>query len=488
MLSHVLETIIARLTGPDAWLYLAIPVTTGIIGWVTNIVALRMTFYPLEFIGIEPYLGWQGILPRKAVKIARQFSDLLTENLLSVTSLFDQIDPENVAREMNPAFEDLIEPTLRDAIADHSPSLWTVLPDRARGLMAKYLDAQLPELLKNLPDEEHDLLEEPNPEAVRKAIEEHDRPLEDLLDDMLHDRSPDLWESLPNEMRNRVILAVREDLPRIISGVIDDMKEDIDEIFNLKDMTVKQVEQNREILNEVFQESGKDELTFIERSGLYFGSLFGLVQMVLWMFYQPWWLLPAVGFFVGLATNYIAIQLIFSPKNPVNLGLFKLQGLAYKRRAEINEIFSRITRNRILNVQNILGYMTKGPGKPRVFNILQKHVHVAMDKLGGPFNPLINRAIGTERYFELKNNLARELMAVLPEAMEYSMDYLETELSLEVVLRENLDALPPEDYETVMRTPYKEDEWILILVGGVLGFTAGILQLIYLFGGHLPML
>lgn len=488
MVTHVLEVIVARLTGPNAWLYLAIPVTTGLIGWITNIVALRMTFYPIEFIGIGPYVGWQGILPRKAVKIARQFSDLLTENLLSVRKLFDQVDPENVAREMNPAFDELIEPTLRDAISDHSPSLWNVLPDRARGLMTRYLDIQLPELLDQIPAEDKEFLEDPSPEAIRELIEKHDRPLVDLLDDMLHENSPALWESLPNELRNRVIIEVKKDLPRILSGVIDDLQNNMDEVFNLKDMVVTEVKQNRGILNEVFQKSGQDELTFIKRSGLYFGCLFGVVQMVLWMFYQPWWLLPAVGFFVGLATNYIAIQLIFTPKDPINLGFGTVQGLAYKRRSEINEIFSRITRDRILNVKNILGYMTKGPGKPGVYRILQKHIHVAMDNLGGPFNPLINRAIGTERYFELKNNLTRELMKVLPEAMEYSMDYLETELSLELVLRKNLDALPPEDYETVMRTPYKEDEWILILVGGLLGFTAGILQLVYLFGGNLPFL
>jgi len=52
----------------DMWLYLSIPFISGFIGWITKVVAVRMMFSPIEFVGIKPYLGWQGIVPRKAEK------------------------------------------------------------------------------------------------------------------------------------------------------------------------------------------------------------------------------------------------------------------------------------------------------------------------------------------------------------------------------------------------------------------------------------
>ena len=45
-------------------IYLAIPITSALVGWLTNVVAIKMTFYPLNFIGIKP-IGWQGIIPSK---------------------------------------------------------------------------------------------------------------------------------------------------------------------------------------------------------------------------------------------------------------------------------------------------------------------------------------------------------------------------------------------------------------------------------------
>ena len=50
------------------WLYFVIPFISGFVGWFTNVLALHMTFYPLEFKGVklwqpegQPFglFGWQ---------------------------------------------------------------------------------------------------------------------------------------------------------------------------------------------------------------------------------------------------------------------------------------------------------------------------------------------------------------------------------------------------------------------------------------------
>ena len=44
---------------------LSIPFISAIVGWSTNFLAVKMMFYPIEFIGFKPYLGWQGLIPAK---------------------------------------------------------------------------------------------------------------------------------------------------------------------------------------------------------------------------------------------------------------------------------------------------------------------------------------------------------------------------------------------------------------------------------------
>ena len=64
---------------PNFWGFVTIPVVAAVVTWAHVWFAMKMVFYPLEFVGIwKPWLGWQGIVPRKATARAvsreRQFA------------------------------------------------------------------------------------------------------------------------------------------------------------------------------------------------------------------------------------------------------------------------------------------------------------------------------------------------------------------------------------------------------------------------------
>ena len=51
-------------------LVLLIPFVAGFIGWFTNWLAVKATLYPVDFVGIPPVFGWQGIIPANAKEMA----------------------------------------------------------------------------------------------------------------------------------------------------------------------------------------------------------------------------------------------------------------------------------------------------------------------------------------------------------------------------------------------------------------------------------
>ena len=95
------ETASTRMTSllntQEFWQYLSIPVIAALIGWTTNWLAIKMTFYPLEFIGKPPLLGWQGIIPSKARKMAAISVDATISKIGTVREIFQQIDPKVLA-------------------------------------------------------------------------------------------------------------------------------------------------------------------------------------------------------------------------------------------------------------------------------------------------------------------------------------------------------------------------------------------------------
>ena len=84
----------------------------------------------MEFIGIKPYLGWQGIIPNKAVKMSTISVDLRTSKLISVKELFSKIDPNKVATQMRPEFNRISKEIMDEIMDEQAPEIWSKVPNK----------------------------------------------------------------------------------------------------------------------------------------------------------------------------------------------------------------------------------------------------------------------------------------------------------------------------------------------------------------------
>jgi len=395
----------------DYWIYLAIPIISALVGWSTNILAIKMTFLPLEFIGIPPYLGWQGIIPSKAAVMAGKSVDLMTKNLLTVEERFAQIEPERVVGEMQAEVRRI----------------------------------------------------------ARRVVEE-----------VMQSQARWIWLSLPSGVKEDVYANAEKDLPRIIEDMVIEIKSQISQLFDLKGMVTATLTENKELLNRIFLKSGEEEFKFIERSGLYFGFIFGLVQMIVWSFFQPWWLLPLGGLIIGYATNWLALKLIFHPTQPRKFGFWVVQGIFLKRQKEVSAEYAQIVANDILNARNIYDNLLYGKESDRFVSIIQSFVIKAVEQTYDRSHELI-KAITSEKRLAIAKNIA--ISGVLEDlriTVHHLYGYTEQALNMENTLRDRMSRLSPGKFQSFLRPVFQEDEFKLILVGAVLGLFAGTLQM-YLF-------
>jgi len=64
---------------------------------------------------------------------------------------------------------------------------------------------------------------------------------------------------------------------------------------DLKELVVTEMCEDKRTIVELFQRCGREELKFLTNSGLFFGFLLGLIQMVVWLFYDNPWTLTIGG-------------------------------------------------------------------------------------------------------------------------------------------------------------------------------------------------
>ncbi|MCB0846680.1 MAG: DUF445 domain-containing protein, partial [Bacteroidetes bacterium] len=313
------------------------------------------------------------------------------------------------------------------------------------------------------------------------------RLTEQIIDETLEDQAPVLWETAPALLKKQIFKKASEDLPQVVEDLMQDVKTNISDLFDLRGMVVEELENDKGLLNKIFLDVGREEFKFIERSGFYFGFLFGIIQMaVFWSVvnagYSAGWILPLAGLLVGWATNYLALKMIFEPLRPKRIGFWNIQGLFLKRQMEVADEYAKIVSERILTSQNIFERLLTGPASDRLSTIIHSHVKKAVDATAGLSKPLIQLTQGTRKYIEIKNTVSQRFLEELPRSIKYVFEYAEEALDIENTLRTKMQALGPVEFVGFLRPVFQEDEWKLILVGAVLGLLAGIAQLLLVFG------
>lgn len=301
--------------------------------------------------------------------------------------------------------------------------------------------------------------------------------LDRLMNEVAKKHSPTVWELMPQRVKQELVSKAAAEAPECIARMMEEVRSNITQCFDLEWMVVENLKRNTELLCQIFIRCGYKELVFIRNSGIYMGLLFGVLQMICWVFYRAWWILPAVGGVVGTLTNWIALKMIFSPVEPVPICCgWKLHGLFLQRQDEVAAVYGRVIARQVLNGKAIAQAFLNGPTTDRLFGIIQTHVQRACDDFAGPSRKLLALTVGDEAYRKMKEDVVRGALEMTPEALYRLEGDADAALDLENTLREKLQMISSRQFEQLLHPVFEQDEWKLVILGGVLGVAVGILQ------------
>jgi uncharacterized membrane protein YheB (UPF0754 family) len=414
---------------------LLIPVIAGAIGYGTNWVAVKMLFYPVHFVGFRiPGLGiLNSYLPRRIRQIP--------------------------------------------GVAHGGIGWQGIIPSRAAKMGSIAVDKGIAKL--GSPSEFYDKLE---PDKIAAHIvNTSGEEIWELVETIIVREHPQLWADLPLPIKERVRERMQAHLPSIVKEITDDIGDNVDHLLDIKLMVIRRIEEQPHLANRIFLEVGQKEMDFIVNSGFLFGLLLGIPQIPIFATLSYWWILPIGGVIVGYLTNVIALRVIFQPVRPKRVGPFKVQGLFLRRQPEVADVYSRIIAEDIVNLENIGKELMRGRRADRTKRLIANRMRPAIDRTVGLARPAVRVAFGTREYDAVQDALAVG-------AVDYTMKpFSDREFNrsqseaIYGLLEERMQEMPPEDFSEMLRTAMIEDEWMLILLGAVLGFVAGCLQIAFVF-------
>jgi uncharacterized membrane protein YheB (UPF0754 family) len=410
--------------------FFTVPLFTGIIGYVTNWSGVVMLFYPVHFKGFKiPGLS------RIATVMPRRIQQIPGVMLGGIG--------------------------------------WQgIIPSRAAKMGSIAVDKGIAKV-----GSPSDFYEQLEPDKMAEhIIASSQKDMRDLVERIMQREHPQLWNELPPQVRERVHERVQDQLPAIIHEITDEIGTNIDQLLDIKLMVIRRIEEQPELANRIFLDVGKKELRFIQNFGFFFGLVQGIPLAFITQLYHPWWVVALGGVIIGYVTNWVALWMIFEPVHPRKIGPFTIQGLFIKRQPEVAEVYSKIIADDIVTLSNMGRELLSGPSSDRTRRMIATALRPAIDRSVGWARQAVRVAVGTREYDAIRESVAVEAVdyAVTPMS-EPEFNRRQSE-AIRALIVERMRALPPEDFSEMLRSAMREDEWLLLLHGAVLGFGAGMIH------------
>jgi uncharacterized membrane protein YheB (UPF0754 family) len=418
---------------PDFWAILSIVPVTALVTWAHVWMALKMVFYPIKFWGFylgNLPIGWQGIVPRKAGRISGIITDNTLSKIGSLQEFLDAMDPEEMA-----------------------------------GIISQQVNLEL----------------------------------DALIDEIMLDCKATLWENLPYAIKRRIYAQAHAQVPAVLKDLVTELSVNVEQLVDMRSMVVNKMENDRKLMVRMFLKVGQKEINFIWHISALIGMCFGFVQMFVYVFVPEHWTVPFFAAIWGFLTNWIAIWMVFNPIDPhpmkypklftrlkhkrcpwirpiwPRLASYNIQGAFMKRQEEVSDVFAEIVTQDLITLKTIMTEMMYGERRVKTRFIIKKHINriletpVVLASLHLLFKP-------TE-FAEFKTDLidrSIKITMVPVSDLEFNASRGRKIFSL---FRDRIRMLTPKEFQNLLRPAFQEDEWILIVLGGVTGFAAGLIHL-----------
>jgi uncharacterized membrane protein YheB (UPF0754 family) len=188
-------------------------------------------------------------------------------------------------------------------------------------------------------------------------------------------------------------------------------------------------------------------------------------------------LIPLLSAFLGWLIIRLSFLLLFRPVRPVKFASLTLQGALYKNVDVWKSALARFIANEV-NGEALMKNVASTSNIDRLKPELNEHIDVFLKVRLKEAMPMIGMLIGDRTIGQLKALFMEELESLFPSVMNSYMSHLKEDLDLNQLVKEKLDAFPPERIEKIIRENCKSQLTKLTTVAAFVGLIVGLIQVL----------
>lgn len=190
-----------------------------------------------------------------------------------------------------------------------------------------------------------------------------------------------------------------------------------------------------------------------------------------------YWFLPVIGALIGWITNILAIKSLFRPIRPIKVLFWTYQGLLPRYRDELAEKIGSILEEQILVTEEMEKHWQGLELETEVEKILEEYIKEKIQKIL-IFLPTSLQETLMEK---LKKLITADIGTNLVKIRQSLIEKLVVKSKIGDFVTEKIKSLDLEKIETLVFQVVARELRHVELLGGVLGFAIGLLQMLFLY-------
>lgn len=188
------------------------------------------------------------------------------------------------------------------------------------------------------------------------------------------------------------------------------------------------------------------------------------------------WTLPFIAAIVGWFTNFLAVKMLFYPKEPWDFKLFKIQGIFPKNQRQVAEKIGKMVAEELLSSNDIRDKMHNPENLLSINQIVEAKIDYFLNVKFPKQYPITGLLFTDKRKAKMKVQLMEEVETSVPQVIDHYMENLEERFDVEQIIQERVSQLPAEKLEGLIMKLLKKEFKFIEYIGAVVGFIIGLLQ------------
>ncbi len=188
--------------------------------------------------------------------------------------------------------------------------------------------------------------------------------------------------------------------------------------------------------------------------------------------------LPIIAAFIGWFTNYLAVKMLFHPKNPIRFLGFTIQGVFPKRQELFAQKLGTVVSKELISIDELLAKIKDSNSSKEILPFIEARIDQFIHTKLKEEIPLLSMFIKDSTIEKIKGGMVSEVEKILPDVMQKLSDNLKSQVNVEQIVFEKVKNFSSDKLEEILYSIMKKEFVFIEIIGAVLGFLIGVIQIL----------